>query len=194
MNKSLHLTLFLGGICLASTLALATVNAITAPIISQREEDTRNAGYLALLDLSSTTGYTLETITDLPVELTEVGTEKVTVFLDSETSALFGIIYDVSTTGWEPNLNFQVAFKNGAYAGFNNVSNGETPSIGRKLLERLDDILTGLNANDIALVQDAITASFIADSASPTFAGTTRSAVVASLTAIAADYLERVNG
>lgn len=194
MNKSLHLTLFLGGICLASTLALATVNAITAPIISQREEDMRNAGYLALLDLSSTTGYSIETATDLTTALTDVGTEKVTLFIDDDTSDIFGIIYDVSTTGWEPNLNFQVAFKSGQYAGFNNVSNGETPSIGRKLLESLDDILTGLNANDIALVDDAITASLIADNASPTFAGTTRNAVVDSLTAIAADYLERING
>jgi Na+-translocating ferredoxin:NAD+ oxidoreductase RnfG subunit len=190
-KKTIHLMTFLGGVCLIATAALASVNALTAPIIAQREEDTRQAGYLALLDLTSGAGYDIDQSAMITTNLSGVGVTKITIFYEADTDDIFGIIYDVSTTGWQPNLNFQVGFKNGLYSGFNNVSNGETPNIGGVLIQDLNDILVGIQAGNIAFVNDAVSAYLTSNSLSLTFAFVTRNVIVSALERTALDYVGR---
>jgi|LakMenE01Jun11ns_1017448.scaffolds.fasta_scaffold9792469_2 Na+-translocating ferredoxin:NAD+ oxidoreductase RnfG subunit len=191
-KKTIHLTTFLGGICLLATAALASVNAWTAPIIAQREEDTRQAGYLALLDLESSSGYNIDQTEAISSSLSTVGVTKMTIFYEENTVNVFGLIYDVSTTGWEAGLNFQVGFKAGLYSGFNNVSNGETPNIGRIFINDFDAILTGLSADDISVVNDAVNAYLTSRTLSLTFANVTREVIVDALEVMAQDYLGRI--
>lgn len=191
-KKTLHLMSFLGGVCLLATAALASVNALTAPIIAQREEDARQAGYLALLNLSSGAGYDIDQSENVSTQLNQVGVTKITIFYEADTTTVFGVIYDVSTTGWESGLNFQVGFKDGTYAGFNNVSNGETPNIGRILINDLSDILTGIEAGNIALVNDAVNAYLTSKTLNLTFANVTRNVIVNALERTALDYVGRV--
>ena len=116
-----------------------------------------------------------------------------TIFYEANTTTVFGIIYDVSTSGWEAGLNFQVGFKDGNYAGFNDVSNGETPNIGRVLIQNLNPLLSGLSAGDVSVVNDAINAYLTSNTLSLTFANVTRSAIVNALDLTAQDYLQRID-
>lgn len=191
-QKTIHLTVFLGGVCLMATAALASVNALTAPIIAQREEDARQAGYLALLQLSSTSGFDIDQSEGITPSLSAVGVTKMTIFYEENTTTVFGVIYDVSTSGWEAGLNFQVGFKDGNYAGFNDVSNGETPNIGRVLIQQLNPLLSGLSASDVSVVNDAINAYLTSNTLSLTFANVTRSAIVNALDLTAQDYVQRI--
>lgn len=190
-KKTIHLMTFLGSVCLIATAALASVNALTAPIIAQREEDTRQAGYLALLDLSSGAGYDMDQTAWVVTNLSAVGVTKITIFYEANSENVFGIIYDISTSGWEAGLNFQVGFKDGLYSGFNNVSNGETPNIGRVLIDDLNGIVVGIEAGNIALVNDAVNAYLTSKTLSLTFAVVTRNAIVDALERVALDYVGR---
>jgi Na+-translocating ferredoxin:NAD+ oxidoreductase RnfG subunit len=191
MNKTTHLTLFLGTVTFICTLALALVNAVTLPIIAQREADLKNQGYLSVLNLQSTSGYTIEKITDLEPALQTGGVVAITVFINELTSEPYGYVYDVSKSGWEPDMKFQVGIVDGLFSGFNNITNNETPNIGRVFLEAMDDVIKGLSATDSQLVINAIQAYLLRESLGASFANVTRNSVIGVLTLIMNDYQTR---
>ncbi|MCX5775667.1 MAG: hypothetical protein NTV44_04830 [Firmicutes bacterium] len=185
MNKMIKLPLFLSIVCLVATGLLATANAITAPIISQNAIDKQNAGYLTMLNLSSSTGKTLTPET-LSESLTTKGLTGKMVVTNNSDSSVYGIVYDGTVTGFKGDIVFQIGFVGGLYSGFNCIASEETPSIGQaKVLNQLNDYLVGLSASDDFAAQSA----FVTMTAGATY---TKTNLVIAIQTAATDYLASV--
>lgn len=185
MNKMIKLPLFLSIVCLVATGLLATANAITAPIISQNALDKQNAGYLSMLNLTSSSGKTLTAETP-SATLTEKGLSGKMVVTNDSDESVYGIVYDGTVSGFNGDIVFQIGFVNSLYSGFNCISNVETPSIGQaKVLDQLNDFLVGKSASD----NFAVDAAFITMTAGATY---TKANLVIAIQTAATDYLASI--
>lgn len=193
MNKSIKLPLFLSLTCLIAGATLAIVNEITSPIILRREMEVKAAGYLSVLDLTSADGYYFTDPIASTGDLKSKGIETyVKVLVGDENGALFGLVYDVSTSGFDSGLKFQVGVKEGFFSGYNNIANSETPGYGKDLIEgvggrvAINTFIKGLSATD----PNAITAKF----ADPNISGVTMTgnAISSALVAISTHYNSEV--
>jgi Na+-translocating ferredoxin:NAD+ oxidoreductase RnfG subunit len=157
MNKLVKLPLFLASIALIAGATLATVNYFTLPIIIQREQAALNAGYLRLLGIDDNKLATLNRVPEsgtisAETDLSVKGINDYVMYENKSDNSLYGIVYNGTVTGYNTNpsdpIIFQVGFKEGVFAGYNDVSNKETGTYGGKYLKDLDDVLKGVAAND----------------------------------------------
>jgi len=190
MDKRIKLPLFLGSVCLIASAALAGVNALTYPIISQREEDARNRGYLETLNLESGAGLTMSDVQTATGDLAAAGLTGYVYFVNDDDQTLYGAVYNGETSGWEAGIKFQVGIAAGLFTGYNNIANNETSTIGGLFLTSLGDMIEGVPASDETALTDAINAYVSANVAGATanFAGVTRGAMVAALLACGVHY------
>lgn len=196
MNKMIKLPLFLAAVCIISTGLLATVDAITAPIISQHETEAKNAGYLKMLGLSNLDGKNIATVVLTATDaLSAKGlTAKTTVTLKSD-SSIFGVVYDGSVSGYGSDpIVFQVGFVGGYYSGFNCISQSETASVGKaKVLDNLNTYLIGtdnvLSTNVLATTDFTVSQDYSTMTAGATY---TKTDLDKAMLAAAADYVASI--
>jgi len=157
MNKFVKLPIFLATVALIAGAALATVNYFTLPIITRREQMALDAGYLDLLEIDESKFLTLNRVPEsgtiaAEAALSEKGIIDYVMYENKSDNSLFGIVYNGSVSGHNRNpsnpIVFQVGFKGGIFAGYNNVSNQETPTYGGAYLDDLDAVITGVAADD----------------------------------------------
>jgi len=162
MNKFVKLPLFLATVALIAGAALASVNYFTLPIITLREQMALDAGYLELLEIDESKYASLNRVPEsgtiaAAAELSAKGIIDYVMYENKSDDSLFGIVYNGLVSGHKNNtIVFQVGFKGGIFAGYNNVSNQETPTYGGVFLNDLDDIITGLPADDEAAFLTAL--------------------------------------
>lgn len=162
MNKFVKLPLFLATVALIAGAALASVNYFTLPIITLREQMALDAGYLELLEIDESKYASLNRVPEsgtiaAAAELSAKGIIDYVMYENKSDDSLFGIVYNGLVSGHKNNtIVFQVGFKGGIFAGYNNVSNQETPTYGGVYLNDLDDIITGLPADDEAAFYTAL--------------------------------------
>ncbi len=162
MNKFVKLPLFLATVALIAGVALASVNYFTLPIITRREQMALDAGYLELLEIDESKYASLNRVPEsgtiaAAAELSAKGIIDYVMYENKSDDSLFGIVYNGLVSGHKNNtIVFQVGFKGGIFAGYNNVSNQETPTYGGVYLNDLDDIITGLPADDEAAFLTAL--------------------------------------
>ncbi|HPN61113.1 MAG TPA: hypothetical protein PLO88_03150 [Bacilli bacterium] len=162
MNKFVKLPLFLATVALIAGAALASVNYFTLPIITLREQMALDAGYLELLEIDESKYASLNRVPEsgtiaAAAELSAKGIIDYVMYENKSDDSLFGIVYNGLVSGHKNNtIVFQVGFKGGIFAGYNNVSNQETPTYGGVYLNDLDDIITGLPADDEAAFLTAL--------------------------------------
>lgn len=190
MNKTLKLPLFLGAVCLIASAALAGVNALTAPIIAQYEEDARNRGYLEALGLDSSAGYTLSELIVSEGDLAAAGITGYVYFIDDSDDSLFGAVYNGEVNGYVSAIKFQVGISDGKFTGYNDISNIETPDIGGIFIDSLSEMIAGVSVSDETALNDAIDAYIAGNIAgvSSGFSGKTRKAIVPALLAAGVHY------
>ncbi len=157
MNKLVKLPIFLATVALIAGATLATVNYFTLPIITRREQMALDAGYLNLLEIDESKFLTLNRVPEsgtivAGAALSEKGIIDYVMYENKSDDSLFGIVYNGSVSGHNRNpsnpIVFQVGFRDGIFAGYNNVSNQETPTYGGVYLDDLDDVITGIAADD----------------------------------------------
>jgi|LSQX01.2.fsa_nt_gb Na+-translocating ferredoxin:NAD+ oxidoreductase RnfG subunit len=156
MNKLVKLPLFLAVTALIAGVTLATVNYFTLPIIVRRQQMALDAGYLELLEINESEYATLNRVPEsgtivAETDLSEEGIIDYVIYENRSDDSLFGIVYNGAVSGYNSDpgsIVFQVGFKDGVFAGYNNVSNKETPSIGAIYLNGLDSIIKGIPASD----------------------------------------------
>jgi Na+-translocating ferredoxin:NAD+ oxidoreductase RnfG subunit len=157
MNKFVKLPIFLATVALIAGATLATVNYFTLPIITRREQMALDAGYLNLLEIDESKFLTLNRVPQsgtivAEAALSEKGIIDYVMYENKSDDSLFGIVYNGSVSGHNRNpsnpIVFQVGFRDGIFAGYNNVSNQETPTYGGVYLDDLDDVITGIAADD----------------------------------------------
>lgn len=166
MKKTLKLPIFLAAVCLISTGVLAVVNEITAPIIATVELEKANKGYLDILDLASLDSHNIATV-DTAETLSSKGILKKTTVTEKSNGDVYGIVYDAKVTGYAGPITFQVGFKAGKYAGFNNVSNTETATYGGIIINDLNELIAGIDASaDTATIYAAVKGNYTGKSAS----------------------------
>ncbi len=162
MNKFVKLPLFLATVALIAGAALASVNYFTLPIITRREQMALDAGYLELLEIDESKYASLNRVPEsgtiaAAAELSAKGIIDYVMYENKSDDSLFGIVYNGLVSGHKNNtIVFQVGFKGGIFAGYNNVSNQETPTYGGVYLNDLDDVITGLPADDEAAFLTAL--------------------------------------
>lgn len=162
MNKFVKLPLFLATVALIAGAALASVNYFTLPIITRREQMALDAGYLELLEIDESKYASLNRVPEsgtiaAAAELSAKGIIDYVMYENKSDDSLFGIVYNGLVSGHKNNtIVFQVGFKGGIFAGYNNVSEQETPNYGGVYLNDLDDIITGLPADDEAAFLTAL--------------------------------------
>ncbi|MDD3207546.1 MAG: hypothetical protein PHV19_03420 [Bacilli bacterium] len=165
MNKLVKLPLFLAVAALIAGATLATVNYFTLPIIERREQMALDAGYLELLEIDESKFTTLNRVPETGTivaesELSAKGIIDYVMYENKSDDSLFGIVYNGSVSGHNSDpsspIVFQVGFKDGVFAGYNNVSNKETPSYGGIYLNGLDEVIKGISANDETAFQTAL--------------------------------------
>jgi len=190
MDKRIKLPLFLGTVCLIASAALAAVNAWTYPIISQREEDARNRGYLETLNLESGAGLTMSSLQTAEGELATKGMTGYVFFTNDSDSKLYGAVYNGEVSGWESGIKFQVGIADGLFTGYNNIANNETATIGGTFLTNFSNMIEGVSATDATALSDAINAYISANIAGATanYAEFTRGALVPALLACGSHY------
>ena len=162
MNKLLKLPIFLAVVSLIAGATLATVNYFTLPIISLREQMALDAGYLELLKIDESQFVTLNRVPETGTivaesDLSAKGIIDYVMYENKSDDSLFGIVYNGLVSGHNNNtIVFQVGFKGGVFAGYNNISNQETPTYGGIYLNDLDSIIQGLRADDEAAFLTAL--------------------------------------
>lgn len=162
MNKLVKLPIFLALVALIAGATLATVNYFTLPIIRAREQMTVDAGYLQLLDINQSKLLTLNRVPESGTiaaegDLSTKGLIDYVMYENKSDDSLFGIVYNGSVSGHGRSpIVFQVGFSGGVFAGYNNVSNQETPTYGGIYLNGLDAVIKGLQADDEAAFRAAL--------------------------------------
>jgi Na+-translocating ferredoxin:NAD+ oxidoreductase RnfG subunit len=185
MRKEIKFPIFLGSVCLIASAALAGVNALTAPVIAQREEEARKSGYLEALGLTSGAGYTMSELQVAEGDLATSGITGYVYFVEDTSNTIFGAVYNGEVSGWESGIKFQIGIADGLFTGYINISNNETPTIGGQFITSLDAMLTGVDAGDSLAINDAINTYITANFAGVTanFAGVTRGGITSALLA-----------
>lgn len=187
MKKTLKLPIFLAAVCLISTGVLAVVNEITAPIIATVELEKKNAGYLNILSLDSLANHDILTVATGDT-LKSKGILQKTTITEKATSTVYGIVYDATVSGYAGPMSFQVGFKDGKYAGFNNVANTETTTYGGIIINDLDDLIAGIDANaETSTIYAAVKGNYAGKSAS--WSDITVNALLNAFKLAATDYL-----
>ena len=153
MNKFLKLPLFIavvGGVC---TAVLATTYAITNPIIEQRKETARLAGYFSPFGLTVEDGATAKEL-DVSADLLAKGVSmKVEI---SHNGSALGIVYDANVAGRNGDITFQISFKEGNYNTFAVIGTHSENSgfPGADILGTLNDKLSGKPATQFTNASD----------------------------------------
>lgn len=162
MNKLLKLPIFLAVVSLIAGATLAIVNYFTLPIITLREQMALDAGYLELLEIDESQFVTLNRVPESGTivaegDLSAKGIIDYVMYENKSDDSLFGIVYNGLVSGHNNNtIVFQVGFKGGVFAGYNNISNQETPTYGGIYLNDLDSVIQGLRADDEAAFLTAL--------------------------------------
>ena len=162
MNKLLKLPIFLAVVSLIAGATLATVNYFTLPIITLREQMALDAGYLELLKIDESQFVTLNRVPETgtivaEADLSAKGIIDYVMYENKSDDSLFGIVYNGLVSGHNNNtIVFQIGFKGGVFAGYNNISNQETPTYGGIYLNDLDSVIQGLRADDEAAFLTAL--------------------------------------
>ncbi len=173
------LPLFLGVVALISAGILGGVHALTNPIITQRNIKLENEGLYKVLDIENADEVVVaEDISHLSAGKVK---KKTSLYLNG---ALVGVVYYVETTGYNAGLNFQLGLKDNVYAGFNIISESETPDYGGAFLKTINEQIKGKSI-DAELVLDYTDGL----SAGQT-AGTTGKSLMTSFNVCVADYKE----
>ena len=185
MNKLAKLPIFLGvvGACCAGVLA--GINAITNPIIKQNEANKKAQAYLGVFNNA---GYTIEasdivTVTseELSDDLYNHGCTGKAVVAKAK-----GVVYDFSATGYGGAFTFQLAFADGKYLGYTDISNNETGGYGKSVISGFDGAVKGQSAEnellDIAAYSTLISGRSI-----------TGKAIASAASYARADYMEYYN-
>lgn len=177
--KLLLLPLFLGVVCLISAGALIGVNALTAPRIAQVQLERQNKGYMEILELDSLEGIDVneEKSEELEKELTDDGIEQRVTFTKGED--VIGVVYNVTVSGFEGDVKFQVGFKEGNYAGFKLIAQGESEAKAVRFLNNINDLIKGKPADGDFPIADSEYAG----------ASVTGDPVVKAIKRCASDYL-----
>ncbi|MDL2212199.1 FMN-binding protein [Erysipelotrichaceae bacterium OttesenSCG-928-M19] len=128
MKKIINLAIFLGVICVIAAGALYFTNNITAPIIAQNQKE-------------ATEKLLKEIIPDAQEFKEEEIKEGslVKVYYASKDDKVIRTIYEVSTYGFQSNINVLVAIDDtGKYAGFQVIEQAETPGYGTQIQTSTD--------------------------------------------------------
>lgn len=154
MNKMLKLPLFLGACGLACAGLLAGVNAATKGPIQTYKDNKIKDSYVSIF---SKNGYSV-TRDDLIIEdaiaLTDEvydagGTGRALV------ESIKGVAYTCKVKGYSKDgIEFQVAFADGKYLGYTNISNSETAGYGADLIASLTNLIKGNSSQDSIFAND----------------------------------------
>jgi Na+-translocating ferredoxin:NAD+ oxidoreductase RnfG subunit len=166
-------------ITIVSFVVLMLTHAVASPILLNR----KNAEFLSLLRMTSVGSYTVNEPQVTSASLKEDGIVGYQTITDG--SQLYGIVYEVITSGYNNDLSFYIAIKEETFQSFTLIRSNETPSFGGVLLTNLTDLLPGLSVdgNWLATILGASTGVTL-----------TRMGVVNALTAIVDDYMVRNAG
>ncbi len=143
MNKMIVLPLFLGIVTLASAGVLGGVHALTNPIVTQRNAKLENEGLFKVLDIESADD--VDSDNDVS-HLSSANVKRKTIL--SLAGTVVGVVYYIETTGWSSGLNFQLGLKDNIYAGFNVISENETPGYGKDFLPTVNEQIKGKSIDE----------------------------------------------
>lgn len=162
MNKMLKLPLFLGACGLACAGLLAGVNAATKGPIQTYKDNKIKEEYVNIFSTNgfSVTKEQLKTIT--AVELSD-GVYNVGCTGRALAVEIKGAAYTCKVKGYAGDVEFQVAFAEGKYLGYTNISNKETSGYGADLIAKISSLIKGISAEESILTNqnyiDAMTNS-----------------------------------
>lgn len=162
MNKMLKLPLFLGACGLACAGLLAGVNAATKQEISDYKKEKIASEYVKIFNRN---GYSVtdkqlktESAVTLTDELYDAGGTGRALAIDIK-----GAAYTCKVKGYAGDVEFQVAFADGKYLGYTNISNKETSGYGADLIAKITSLIKGISAEESILTNknyiDAMTNS-----------------------------------
>jgi electron transport complex protein RnfG len=141
-------------ICLGVGLILSSINAITAPVIAQNEEESRNATYFAVLPEA-------DSFTQLTCDI-----EGVTEVLEADNGA--GYVICAQSRGYGGQVPAAVAISpQGVVLAVAFLDNDETPGLGQKVTgDSFSAQFSGLPAEEVTLEDiDAISGATISSKA-----------------------------
>lgn len=188
MNKLIKLPLFLGvcgGVCAG---ILAGVYAFTNPIILENAEKKANQAYYdTFKEFGNENTLVIDKTLSISDNLKNLG---VVTKASVTTTGLNGMVYSCevvgSATAGGNIISFQLAFANGKYYHYTNISNSETPTYGGSIINNMNSYINGLDASTpLSSVQSYIDA----------ISGSTQTGKALSNTidACAADYAASLN-
>lgn len=147
MNKMLKLPLFLGACGLACAGILAGVNAATKDTIATYKEDKIKNSYVKIFTKN---GYSVTkddltpvSVLDLTDEVYDAGCRGSAIV-----ESVNGIAYTCTVKGYAGDVEFQVAFAEGKYLGYTNISHNETSGYGADLIAGMTKLLINLGINE----------------------------------------------
>lgn len=149
MNKLIKLPLFLalcGGVCAG---ILAGVNAITGPIIAKNEANKKAEAYISVF---TNAGYSVEAsdIESIDVALLSDDLYNHGCSGKAVVEKVKGVVYDFSASGYGGQFTFQIAFAEGKYVGYTDISNNETNGYGKTVIANFTNTVKGQSAeNDL---------------------------------------------
>ena len=177
MNQRSTMTLSL--IAVASFVVLMVTHIVSAPILLNR----KNAEFLSLLNMTSVGSYTVDDVVLTTGDLKDDGIVRYQVISNGD--SVYGIVYEVATSGYNNDLSFIVGIKEHTFQSFKVISSSETPSFGGVFLTNLPTLLPGLS------IEGDYLTPLIGASTGVTM---TRTGVVNALSAMVEDYLMRTEG
>jgi Na+-translocating ferredoxin:NAD+ oxidoreductase RnfG subunit len=177
MNQRSTITLSL--IAIISFVVLMMTHMLSAPILLNR----KNAEFLSLLNMTSVGSYSVKDAVLTSGDLKNDGIVRYQVIANG--NSVYGIVYEVATSGYNNDLSFLVGIKDNTFQSFKVISSSETPSFGGVFLTNLPTLLPGLS------IEGDYLTPLIGASAGVTM---TRTGVVNALSAMAEDYLMRTEG
>lgn len=137
MNKFVKLPLFLGVCGALCAGVLATVSAITTPIVEKRLENEKNANYLELMQIEAADKFEDGEVTD-SLKSKYVTAVKV-VYVGDE---VIGVVYDGFLNDGFSEWNLQLGIKEGTYTGLK-YSSPEPDGVGLPMIKGFSEDIIG---------------------------------------------------
>ena len=110
MNQRSTMTLSL--IALVSFVVLMVTHLVSAPILLNR----KNAEFLSLLNMTSVGSYTVDDVVVTTGDLKDDGIVRYQVMSNGD--LVYGIVYEVATSGYNNDLTFLVGIKEHTFQSF----------------------------------------------------------------------------
>jgi len=153
MNKMAKLPIFLGCVGAVCSAALALVNSFTAPKIANDAAEAKALAYKTVLASANYKNVEVTPISDIDIsdELYNAGCKGF-----GKVDSIKACVYDFEATGYGGKFTFQVAFAEGKYIGFSNLSNTETAGFGADLLADLASNKNGFNGKNASEAETSI--------------------------------------